>query len=174
MLKIFNDLEPFLWDNYRRIGVREYAKLRKVSPPTASTMLSALHREGLLRKEKERTYLFFSANDRSQLFLQLSHAYFTQHFERVGLTKQLERELINPLIIMFGSFAKAEINENSDIDIAIFSPSDRDISVKKHEEQLGRSIQVFMFRNKEAVKNKDLLNNILNGVIISGEWHHGL
>ena len=174
MLRIFNDLEPFLWDSYKRVGVREYAALRKVSPPTASTILTQLHKEGLLRKEKDRKYLLFSANNESRLFTQLSRAYFAHHLKKIGLTGQLEKELISPLIILFGSFAKAEINENSDLDIAIFTPSQKEIPLEKHEEQLGRSIQVFIFKNKGAVKNKELLNNILNGVIIAGDWHHGL
>ena len=174
MLKIFNDLEPFFWDSYKRIGVREYAKLRKISPPTASTTLAALQKEGLLRREKERKYLLFSANNENKLFIQLSQAYMTQHLRKIELIDQLEKNHVNPLIILFGSFAKAEINNNSDMDIAIFSPTVGAMDLEKHMKSLGRTIQVFEFKNKDAVKNKELLNNILNGVIIAGEWHHGL
>lgn len=174
MLKILNDLEPFFKDSYRRIGVREYAKIRKISPPTASTTLAALQKEGLLNREEERNYHLFSANVNNRLFLQLSQAYYSQHLKEAGLVDYLQKDLINPVIILFGSFAKAEINQNSDIDIAIFTSSQREISLETYDKKLGRHIQLFIFKNKESVKNKDLLNNIHNGVIVAGEWHHGL
>ncbi len=171
MLNIFNDLEPFFKDNYDRLGVREYAKLRKISPPTASTRLKKYHKEGLLRQEEERKYLLFSANPLNKTFIELSRAYHREYFERIGLTNALQKELINPLIIIFGSFAKAEINENSDVDIAIFSPSRKKPDLSDFEKKLGRTMQVFVFKNKKQV-NEDLLNSILNGFIISGEWHY--
>lgn len=43
---------------FREISVREYSKLRKISAPTASTILKALETENLLLKEKkEFTYI---------------------------------------------------------------------------------------------------------------------
>lgn len=74
MLKIFNDLEPFFRDCDRKISVREYARLRNVSPPSASTLLENLHKEGLLKKEKFRNYIFYYADD-GALFKALYSAY---------------------------------------------------------------------------------------------------
>lgn len=54
MLKIFNNLEPFFENNYKRINVREYARLKKISPPTASKLLSELQKEDLLEREDEK------------------------------------------------------------------------------------------------------------------------
>ena len=48
MLKIFNELKPFFEDVYREISVREYAKLTKVSPPTASTILKKYEKDNNL------------------------------------------------------------------------------------------------------------------------------
>jgi predicted DNA-binding transcriptional regulator len=56
MLEIIDDIQPFIEDNYRRINIREYARIRGISPPTASKTLSRLHREGLLKKEIDRQY----------------------------------------------------------------------------------------------------------------------
>ena len=58
MLTIFNNLKPFFEDNYRRISVREYARIIKISPPSASKLLNNLEKEGLLTKEKKNyTYI---------------------------------------------------------------------------------------------------------------------
>ncbi|MEK6841083.1 MAG: nucleotidyltransferase domain-containing protein [Nanoarchaeota archaeon] len=170
MLKIFNDLEPFFLDNYRRINIREYARIRKISAPSASTLLNNLENEGLLNKEVERNYVYYFANNKSELFINLSRIYWLITFRKVGLIEHLEKELINPLIILFGSFCKAELKNDSDIDLAIFTISNKIINIKKFEDKLKRKVQLFVFKNKEEVKNKELLNNILNGFIIASGW----
>ena len=60
MLDILNNLGAFFEDCYRRISVREYAKIMNISPPTASKILTEYSKEGILIKEAERNYLFFS------------------------------------------------------------------------------------------------------------------
>jgi Mn-dependent DtxR family transcriptional regulator len=111
MLKIFNDLSPFFKDNYERIHIREYARIRKISPPTASKRLNQLNKQGLLNKEEERNIIFYYANKDSKEFIDLSRIYWRQQLTKKGLIKHLTKELINPLIILFGSFSKVEIKK---------------------------------------------------------------
>ncbi|MBU2589176.1 MAG: nucleotidyltransferase domain-containing protein [Nanoarchaeota archaeon] len=170
MLKIFNKLVPFFEDNYRRINVREYSRLLKISPPSASKILNELREEGLLIKEEEKNYLYFYANKENFLFINLQIIYYREKFNKIGLFDALEKDFINPVVILFGSFAKAEVNENSDIDLAIFSLRKKDINLNEYEIKLKRKIQVFSFNKKEDVKNEMLLNNILNGFKILGDW----
>ena len=170
MLKIFNDLEPFFNDCYRRINVREYARIRNISPPTASTLLESLKQDGLLNKEEDRGYNYYFANKESKIFIDLSRNYWYQRFKEIKLTEYFDKELIAPLVILFGSLSKAEVNENSDIDIAIFTSSKKELHLEKFKKKLKRKIQVFVFKNENEVKNKDLLKNIHNGFIISGAW----
>ncbi|MBD3181104.1 hypothetical protein GF312_02360 [Candidatus Poribacteria bacterium] len=40
-----------------------------------------------------------------------------------GLISFLEEELLNPVVILFGSLSKVEAKQNSDIDLAVFSIS---------------------------------------------------
>ncbi|MBI4143473.1 hypothetical protein HY487_01160 [Candidatus Woesearchaeota archaeon] len=165
MLKIFNDLESFFRDNYRRIGVREYARIRKISPPSASVLLNWLFKEGLLIKEEERRYIFFAANRENPLFVHLSRIYWYIQLKKSGLLDYLTRELVNPLVILFGSFSKAEVSQNSDIDIAIKAHKKK-LDVLQFEKKLGRAIQIIFY--DEAKIN--LQNSILNGFIIGGSW----
>jgi len=169
MLRIFNDLKPFFEDNYKRIYVRQYAKLQNISPPTASKLLEKYYKEDILKKEEEKGYYLFFANKENNLFIELQRAYYLKKFEE--LIKHIEKELLNPVIILFGSFAKAEITEHSDMDLAIFTPSKRKIDLSKFESEFNRRIQVFIFKNKkQAEKNPELFNNILNGFKIGGTW----
>ncbi|HIG98093.1 TPA: hypothetical protein HA231_01570 [Candidatus Woesearchaeota archaeon] len=170
MLKVFDDLRPFFEDNYRRINVREYARMAKISPPSASKMLGNYHKEGLLNKEMDRNYIYHLANKDSRIFIELSRAYWLQRFEKAGFVSYLESEYMVPVIILFGSFSKAEIRPGSDIDVAIFSATVKKASVSKFERTLGRKIQLFAFKSQVDVENKDLLKSILSGFMLSGGW----
>jgi len=169
MLAIFNKLKPFFEDNYKRVNVREYARIQNISPPNASQVLNNLEKEGLLKKEEDRRYHFFHTNRENLTFVKLQQIYYENKLK--DLISYIKKETINPIIILFGSFAKAEINENSDIDLAIFTMTNKKLNLEKFEKKLNREIQVFTFKDRTKLnKNEELLNNILNGVIISGSW----
>ena len=169
MLNIINNLKPFFEDCYRRISVREYARILKISPPNASVILNNFVKEGLLLKEEDRRYHFFSVNRKSKMFVKLQQLYYQGKFK--SLFEEIEKEFVSPVIILFGSFAKTEVSKNSDIDIAVFSVSKKKINLKKYEKKYGREIQLFVFKDRKKLeKNEDLLNNILNGFIVSGSW----
>ena len=166
MLKILNNLKPFFEDCYRRISVREYAKLIKITPPTASTLLKNYHQLNLLKKQEERGFLFFSAN-RSQDFIDLSRIYWRK--ELIGLLEYLGKELLNPIIILFGSLSKAETKPDSDVDLTIISPSSNKLDLTKFEKRLNRKIQIFQYKSFNEIKNKELKNNLLNGYVLRGK-----
>ena len=165
MLKIINNLTPFFEDCYRRINVREYAKLLKISPPTASKLLLSYYKENILLKENYRNYIFFYANKDSKQFIDLSRIYWSYKLEEIVLF--IKKNLNNPLIILFGSFAKAEVTPSSDIDLVIFSHK-KQLTFTNFEKKLNRKIQLFWFDSLKSVKSKELLNNIVNGYVLSG------
>lgn len=161
MLNIFNELNPFFEDNYLEVGVREYAKLIKVSPPTASTILQKYFDEGLLKKKEERRYHLYSIN--KQNFKDLCALYWKLQLEDV--LKKINSVYYDSVVYLFGSIVKGEFTPNSDVDIVVFSKIDKKIDFKFRKE-----IQLFVFKNKSSVP-KNLLNNILNGIKISGWWN---
>src|SRR3989344_3668436 len=99
MLDIINNLSPFFEDCYRRIGVREYAKIAKISPPTASKLLESYHKEGLLKKEKYRNYIFFYANRENKPFIDMSRIYWSYNLKE--LVNFIEEKISNPALILF-------------------------------------------------------------------------
>jgi len=166
MLKITNNLTPFFEDCYRRISVREYAKIMNISPPTASKVLKNYLKEGLFKKEEQYDRIFFSANRSNSLFKDLSRMYWKEQLKDI-ITK-IETESISPTIILFGSLSKAENKNDSDIDIAIIGVNKK-IDISKEEKKLKREIQLFDYINFKAIKNKELANNIINGYILKGK-----
>ena len=165
MLNIINNLKPFIEDCYRRINVREYSRLRKISPPTASKILFELNKEGLLLIEKDRNYIFYYANKNSKIFVDLSRIYWNVRLN--NLVDFLNKNLTNPTIVLFGSLSKAETKNDSDIDICIIGHK-KELNIKNFEDNLKRKIQLFFFSSVEDMKNKELANNIINGYILEG------
>ena len=170
MLKIINDLEPFFQDNYKRINVREYARLRKTTPPTASKLLAEIRKEGLIEREDEKNYIYYVANKENPIFIHLSRLYWFMQFKEIGLIDYLEKELISPLIVLFGSFSKGEVKQESDIDLAVFSVSKKELNLEVFEKKIKHKIHLFTFKDKKDVANKDMLNNIHNGFVLTGGW----
>lgn len=165
MLNIINNLKLFFEDCYRRIHVREYAKIMKISPPTASKLLSQYNFSGLLLVEKDRNYIFYYANKNSKDFIDLSRIYWRNKLSEV--INYLDKSLVSPTIILFGSLSKAESKKNSDIDLCILSHK-KEININKFEKKLKRKIQLFFFKSIKGINNLELANNIINGYILSG------
>ena len=166
MLKIINDLAVFFEDCYRRINVREYARIMRISPPTASKILSEYSKEGLLKSEKDRNYVFYSANSENKVFIELSRIYWEISLK--DTLAYISSKLIAPTIVLFGSLSKAETKKDSDIDLCIIAGK-KSLDLDKFERKLKRKFQVFWFENLRQIRNKNLLNNIINGYVLSGK-----
>lgn len=165
MLKIINDLKPFFEDCYRRINVREYAKIMCISPPTASKLLSYYYREKLLLKSRYKNLLLFFANNKNKQFINLSRIYWSERLKEV--IEILEKRLVSPTIILFGSLSKAEAKSDSDIDLAVFAHK-KEINIERLEKKLKRKIRIFWFKSLKEIKNRELANNIVNGYVLIG------
>ncbi|MDP4012153.1 MAG: nucleotidyltransferase domain-containing protein [Candidatus Nanoarchaeia archaeon] len=167
MLKLINNLKMFFEDCYEGINVRKYARLMKISPPTASKLLNDYYNQGLLRRQKDLGYLFFYANPESKNFLDLSRIYW--RIKLNDLIEWLQKLLTRPAGILFGSLAKGEAKKDSDVDIWLFSQfNKREIDLKKFEKKLGRKISLFQSRSLETIDNKPLRNNVVNGYLLFG------
>ena len=160
MLKILNDLSPFIEDCYRELGVREYSRLMKITPPTASKFLKGFEKEGLLQKKNERAYLLFKANKENPLFRDLSLSYWREKL--ANLFKEIHSKFLFSEMILFGSLSKAENTLDSDVDIYVNIPK-KEIDLTPIEKKLKREVQIHF---KEQSKNPSLLANIKKGVKI--------
>ena len=166
MLKIINSLCPFIEDCYNEIGVREYSRIMKITPPTASKLLKELELEGLLKKRIDRGYLLFRANREDSTLIDLSKIYWKQKIK--DIIEYINSQLYDPTIILFGSLTKLETKKDSDIDLAIFTNINKNINLEKFEKSSKRKIQLFKFKSISNINSKELKMNILNSYIIQG------
>lgn len=160
MLNLINNLAPLLEDNYREFGVREYAKIVDVSPPTASKMLQKYRKEGLLLSRKDKMYILYRADRSSKKFTDFARVYWR---EQLGAVVDFLKDSLNsPDIILFGSLPKLEAKFDSDIDLFI-DAKDADINLAKFERKLKRKIQLHFRR---SFSNPQLRKNIDAGVVL--------
>ena len=69
-------------------------------------------------------------------------------------------------IVLFGSAARGEDTENSDLDIFIQAAA-VDLKLGEYEKLLKRKISILLDHNLKEM-SKELLNNIINGEILYG------
>ncbi len=166
-------LELFIREPEREFHVREIAKLLKKSPTTISKYLKEYENKKILILKKKLNHLLFKANTESNKFKQIKLNYNLNTIHESELIDYLSEEFNHPqAIILFGSFAKAENNQNSDIDLLIITSKKQEPNLEKFEKKLDHKIQLFIHSEKELEKlrnkNKELFNNWINGITIYG------
>tara|TARA_B100000315_G_C14580473_1_gene590209 strand:+ start:2641 stop:3171 length:531 start_codon:yes stop_codon:yes gene_type:complete len=168
-------LEYFISEPERELHVRELAKLAKKSPTTVSKRLSKLEKDGLLQSRSKLNHLLFKANSDSLNFKDVKICYNIKKLRHSGLIEFLVQEFNHPeAIVLFGSFGKGENTLKSDIDLLIITSSKQEINLAKFEKIVGYKIQLFVYSTVEMekmkIKNKELLNNLINGIKLHGFW----
>ncbi len=170
-----NILSLFIREPEKQFHVRQISKLLKKSPSTISKYLKELEKKHILKSEKRLNHLLFKANTENEKFKQLKLNYNLNLLYDSGFIDYLVKEFSYPkAIILFGSFARAEDIQTSDIDLLILSSSKKDLRLNDFEKKLGHKIQIFI-RSKEDIEkmkkqNKELLNNWINGITLYGFW----
>ena len=160
--------EYFFVNPSAKLRVRQIEKTLKLPLPSVIRYCSELKNEGLLTTTKIGNVIFYVANRINNNFILEKKLFNIKQVCEAGLIDYLKKELSNPVLILFGSYAKGEDTENSDIDLYIETSSKEGINLNKFEKILNRKIQVLRHKSIKEVKNKHLANNIINGVILNG------
>ncbi|MBS3092060.1 nucleotidyltransferase domain-containing protein [Candidatus Pacearchaeota archaeon] len=168
-------IEYFIREPEKVFHVRELSKLLRKSPTTISKYLKEYEKEKVLSSENKLNHLFFKANLDNQAFKDIKLNYNLSLLNKSGLIDYLDKEFDYPeAIILFGSFAKAENAKKSDIDLLIITSHKKELNLKEFEKKIGNPIQLHLYSNKDIelmkVKNKELLDNFVNGLILRGYW----
>jgi len=159
-------MEYFFVNPTAKLRVRQLSRVVKVPLPSAIRYAKELEKEGILNSSEIAGVKFYSASRSSPVFL-LEKKLFNIRSLLV-LKDVLVKEFSNPTIVVFGSYSKGEDIERSDVDIFIESPSKKQVELPSMEKSLNRTIQFFRYKSIHDIKNKELANNIVNGIILNG------
>lgn len=163
----------FMKDTAREFHVRELAKRAKMSPTTVSKHLAKLKKDGLLISSRRLGHLFYKADTKSHTFMDMKVFYNIAALRKSGIIGYLEKEFNHPqAIVLFGSFRKGEDIRQSDIDLLVITPTKKETGLSVYETRLGHAVQLFTISESELEgmkeNNKELMNNIINGIILYG------
>ena len=159
--------EHFFLNPTAKLRVRELERALKLPLPSVIRYCRELEKEGILATEKTGRVIFYIASRTSEKYLLEKKLYNIKMIYESGLIEYLKVELSNPPIIIFGSFAKGEDLEESDIDLYIETLSHKEINLNKFEKKLQRKIQTFIFKDIKEVSNHHFANNIINGITLN-------
>lgn len=160
--------EYFFINPTSRLRVREIERALNLPLPSVINYCKELVKEGILKTLKTGKVVFYTANRINEKFLLEKKFFNIKQLHEEGILQYLKTEYHNPLIIVFGSYAKGEDIENSDIDLYIETSSKKNIDTENFEKSLKRKIQIFKYPSMKKIENHNLANNIVNGIILNG------
>ena len=150
-----------------KLSQREIAILLKVSPTAVANAIKKLKESDLIQLEKTKTINFISFNRDGPKAIELKRVENLKNIYTSGLSDYLEVELAGATIILFGSYARGEDTNTSDIDIAPIGRKDKILHLEEYEKILNRKINVNFYNSWKDI-HKHLKNNILNGIVLHG------
>jgi len=159
--------EYFFINPNAKLRVREIERNLNLPLPSVIRYCKELEKESVLTTIKMGNVKFYTANRSSEKYLLEKKIYNIKIIYESGIIEYLRMELSNPPIVLFGSFAKGEDIEDSDIDLYIETLSKKNIDLEKFEKLLKRKIQIFRHKNLNEISNPHLANNIINGIILN-------
>ncbi len=160
-------MEYFLQNPTARERVRQMERGLKLPLPSVIRYIKELANLNLIKSEIIGGIKLYSADRSSKNFILEKKLYNLRTLYECGLVDFLTEEYHNPTIILFGSYALGEDIEESDVDLYI-ETSSKEMNLKGFEAKLKRKIQVFCYKNLRLVENRELANNIINGVKLNG------
>ena len=159
--------EYFFVNPTKKLRVRQIEKILKSSLPSVIRYCKELEKESILKKVEVGNVTFYTADRSSDNYLIEKKLFNIKQLYESNLIDYLKIKLHNPTIIVFGSYAKGEDIESSDIDLYIETTSKLKLNLQKFEKILKRKIQVFIFKKIKEVPNPHLANNIINGIVLN-------
>lgn len=111
--------------------------------------------------------MLIQADRENTLFIALKRSRNLYTLYECGLVSYLTELYGRPeAIVLFGSYARGEDTEQSDIDVVVITPKKLSCNLDKYEKKLQRKIQV-----KELLKEdipSEFTTTLINGIVLSG------
>jgi len=152
-----------------KLNARQISKILNVSHPAVSKALPLLEKHDLIKmfKDKETKRFSIELNRDNRKVIQLKRVDNLKLLYESGFIDFIEKEFAGGTIILFGSYSRGEDTEKSDIDLAVIERKDKIIDLEIFEKIFDRKININFYKSFKEI-HKNLLDNILNGIILIG------
>ncbi len=159
-------LQLFFDSPTKRFYLREISRILRLGLPSVRNHVEKLHKEGLIKKEVGGIYPSYIASTDDELFKAYKRNDILVRFRTSGLADFLVDNLTPDAIVLFGSASHGEDVESSDVDLLIVSKEKR-LNVVKFEKCLNHKLSL-RFEPDVSEIPKELLNNVINGIVVYG------
>ncbi|MCR4327646.1 MAG: nucleotidyltransferase domain-containing protein [Nanoarchaeota archaeon] len=169
MLKNYNKyklLRVFMDSPNESFRLRELSRAGGMAPLSVSNYLKEFQKEGLVKKIVKRNVPFYTAERNDEKFILYKKIGIIYEINESGLVDYLWENLSPDAIILYGSYAKGESTEDSDIDIFIIGHEEK-IDLKKFEKIFGKEIHLIFQKDPKKIPD-ELKNNLINGIVLKG------
>lgn len=165
-------LMPFFEEPNRRFSIRELSRILKINHTTIRQHLNKLVKEEHLELKKEGLYSFYRLVLNKKT-LNLKLYYNLEKMRESRIIEDLEKAYDFPVIVLFGSYFSSMDDKTSDLDICLISNINKEFPTERYERKINRKISLHRFTknlwDKAKKSNPNLVNNICNGIVLSGE-----
>jgi len=169
----FKVLALFLKNPHIDYYLRETSRILDMDPMTIKRSLDMLVKDKFLIKFEEKNRILYRANLENPSLRYLKISYNLSFLQE----KKIVEFIINKMksvtsIMLFGSFAKGENDENSDIDIVVISQS-RNKPTSEIAELLNKDVNLLNFTPSQWSKQSKInrafyLDVIIDGIVLYG------
>lgn len=143
-------------------SLRELARICGLSPAGTLKILKQLVSEKLAVREKDA----YQANVDNKGFISIKRALNLHAVLASGLVEFMREKIDFEALVLFGSYARGEDNENSDIDLLVVSKHKKELDLSKFSKPLKKPITLHILDLTTA--KKEFKNNIINGIVLDG------
>lgn len=148
--------------------LRGLAKETGLSTTAVTRVIKALN--DILRVEKTAITTNVRVNLESKAYPMHKIVFNLCRLERCGIISTLEDKYQAKAIVLFGSYAKGEDVEQSDVDILVIT-NHKDIDLSKYvsdwEKSLNRTINLHILSSLER-SSSEFRNAVANGIVLHG------
>ena len=163
---LFKVLNVFFDDPVKDFQLREISRMIELSHKSVLIYLNQLLKLGLIKVNTKTLYKSYNANTENPLFQIYKKTINQMKIYESGMVDYLYEKLMPNTLILFGGYAKGTDTKTSDIDLFIETKEEK-IDITKFEVRLGRKIHLVFEKDIQDL-SKELKNNIINGIVLSG------
>lgn len=160
----------------KSFSIRGMARKLKKSATAISKSIKKLEKSQLIIINKNKDINIFSIelNRNNKKVIELKRIENLKLIYESNIIERLSNDFPGSTIILFGSYSKGEDIAQydpeipaSDIDIAIINSKEKELDLEKYEKFLEKKISLNFYSSFSNI-HKHLKNNILNGILLSG------
>ncbi len=156
--------KEFLEKPEEKHQIRRISKNIDLATTSVKLHITELIKENFVKEEKD-IFKYYRAN-KNEKFKFYKKINSLENIENSKILEYIEKKTGCETIILFGSTAKGEDTEKSDIDIYV-QAEEQKLNLEKYEKLLNKKIQVFFSEDINKLPD-ELKNNILNGIKLRG------